>query len=250
MHRPTLFISDLHLCPADAATVAAFRTFLRDTASQAAALYILGDLFEYWLGDDQLDDVFYGDIARQIAALQTAGVAVFFMAGNRDFLPSKRFAREAGLTILPDPSIIKVAGQQILLAHGDAYCTDDLDYQRYRKLARNPIVQWIWLHLPKKLRNQEAAKLRAKSMSMNQRKSMAIMDVNSAAIQAELIKYTTQVLIHGHTHKPSTHIYPQGQRWVLPDWHQGEGGYLRLDEHGLALYTLHNQPFAVPQVAA
>jgi UDP-2,3-diacylglucosamine hydrolase len=243
MNRPTLFISDLHLSPADPATVAAFRDFLAGTARTAQALYILGDLFEYWLGDDQLDDAFYGDLLREIATLQQANVAVYFMAGNRDFLPGQRFAQTAKLTILPDPSLVTIDGQRLLLAHGDAYCTDDLAYQRYRKLARNRVVQWIWLHLPRRVRNREAEKLRAKSKAMNQQKSMAIMDVNEDAIASELQKYTTPVLIHGHTHKPHLHLYPQGQRWVLPDWHQGQGGYLQHDQQGLQLKTLQGTPF-------
>ncbi|WP_373974557.1 UDP-2,3-diacylglucosamine diphosphatase [Chitinibacter sp. SCUT-21] len=243
MTRATLFISDLHLGPHDPATVAAFRQFLAGPARQADALYILGDLFEYWLGDDQLDDAFYGDIARDIAQLKSANVAVYFMAGNRDFLPGQRFAQAAQLTIIPDPSIIELGGQTILLAHGDAYCTDDVGYQRYRKLARNRLVQWIWLNLPRRIRDREAQKLRNKSKAMNQHKSQMIMDVNNAAIEAALKKYATKVLIHGHTHKPFTHQYPTGLRYVLPDWHLGEGGYLAHDGQQLRLLRLDGTSF-------
>lgn len=246
MSARTLFISDLHLSPADPATVAAFRHFLVHTAKQAQALYILGDLFEYWLGDDQLDDDFYGGIARELAQLADSGVALYFMAGNRDFLPGQRFAREARLRIMADPSVINPAGQALLLAHGDAYCTDDLAYQRYRKLARNRLVQWIWLHLPRRMRDREAAKLRQKSQAMNRHKAMMIMDVNDAAIEAAMQKYTCRVLIHGHTHKPAVHTYPSGTRYVLPDWHQGQGGYLLLDGARLSLHRLDGQPLTAP----
>lgn len=241
MTRATLFISDLHLGPHDPATLAAFRQFLAGPARQADALYILGDLFEYWLGDDQLDDAFYGDIARDIAQLKNANVAVYFMAGNRDFLPGQRFAQAAQLTIIPDPCVIELGGQAILLAHGDAYCTDDVGYQRYRKLARNRLVQWIWLNLPRRIRNREAEKLRNKSKAMNQRKSMKIMDVNAAAIQAAFRKYHTKVLIHGHTHKPDIHTYPEGLRYVLPDWHQGKGGYAAINQGEIKLYRQLNE---------
>ncbi|WP_410498975.1 UDP-2,3-diacylglucosamine diphosphatase [Chitinibacter sp. S2-10] len=238
MTRPTLFISDLHLSPADPATVAAFRAFLHTTASHAAALYILGDLFEYWLGDDQLDDEFYGDLAHEIAALKQHDVAVYFMAGNRDFLPGSRFARQAKLQIINDPTLLTLNGLQLVLAHGDAYCTEDVGYQRWRKISRNRLFQWIWLNLPRRIRSKEADKIRARSKTMNQHKPKAIMDVTEAAIAAEFAKYPSSVLIHGHTHKPFTHQYPYGQRWVLPDWHHGQGGYLQIIEQHMSLHQL------------
>jgi UDP-2,3-diacylglucosamine hydrolase len=236
MTRPTLFISDLHLSPADPATAEAFLRFLQHTARNADALYILGDLFEYWLGDDQLDEPFYGQIAAELAALSRSGVAVYFMPGNRDFLPGKRFAQAAALSLLPDPSVVEIGQQRLLLAHGDAFCTDDVGYQRYRKLARNRLVQWIWLNLPRRIRNREAEKLRNKSKAMNQRKSQMIMDVNESAIAAAFRKYNTQVLIHGHTHKAAIHTYPSATRYVLPDWHQGQGGYLSISDDELRLF--------------
>ena len=242
MPRPTLLISDLHLSPADPATAQAFDTFISQTAPHAAALYILGDLFEYWLGDDQLDEPFYGAIARQLATLAEHDVAVYFMPGNRDFLPGARFARAAKLTILPDPSCVSIAGQRVQLAHGDAYCTDDIGYQRYRKLARNKLVQWLWLNLPRKLRDREAARLRSKSRAMNRHKAQSIMDVNAEAIEKALAD--TGVLIHGHTHKPSITRYPNGVRWVLPDWYQGHGGYLQIDKQDMRVLQLDGQPWS------
>ncbi len=243
MTRPTLFISDLHLSPADPATVAAWQTFLRTTATQAAALYILGDLFEYWLGDDQLSDPFDAAIAADLLALVAQGVAVYFMPGNRDFLPGPRFAAASGVQILPDPTLIELDGERILLAHGDAYCTDDVAYQRYRRLARNRLVHWLWLHTPRRWRDQQAAKLRARSQQMNRVKSADIMDVNPAAITAALQAYTTRVMIHGHTHKPARHTYPAGTRWVLPDWHAGAGGYLRWEAGLASLHGLTGAPW-------
>ncbi|QLI82200.1 UDP-2,3-diacylglucosamine diphosphatase [Chitinibacter fontanus] len=246
MTSPTLLISDLHLSPADPATLRAFFTFLYQRAQHASALYILGDLFEYWLGDDQLDDPFYAKIANALAALRQHGVSVYFMPGNRDFLPGPRFAQAAGLSIIPDPSIIQIDGLRVLLAHGDAFCTDDIGYQRYRKLARNRLVQWIWLNLPRRIRNREAEKLRNKSKAMNQRKAMQIMDVNAGAIQTALRKYNTPVLIHGHTHKPDIHEYPEGIRYVLPDWHQGQGGYAAILQGKIQLYRQLEEGLSQP----
>ena len=238
MTKPTIFISDLHLSPADMATVDAFARFMASTARTADSLYILGDLFEYWLGDDQLAEPFYAEQVGHIAAVAASGVKVYFMAGNRDILPGKDFALAAQLQILPDPSIIHLNGSPILLAHGDRYCTDDLAYQRFRRITHNPVIQWLWLHLPRSIRTQQVAKLRAKSQQMNQSKAKAIMDVNSAAIEAELIRSGVATMIHGHTHRPARHEQQHGVRWVLPDWHAGQGGYLQLTDAGWELLTL------------
>ncbi|TJZ73329.1 UDP-2,3-diacylglucosamine diphosphatase [Chitiniphilus eburneus] len=243
MPRPTLLISDLHLSPADPATTAAFSAFLADTARQAEALYILGDLFEVWIGDDQLDDPFYADIARQLALLADTGVAVFFMAGNRDFLCGRRFTDEARLGYLADPTLIAPFGERLLLMHGDSLCTDDAAYQRFRRIVRNPLVQWLWRRLPYGWRNREAAQIRARSSASNRDKAAYIMDVNPGAVDAALCNANAHVLIHGHTHRPARHTGQDHTRWVLPDWHEGRGGYLKVSADGLALLTLAHEPW-------
>ncbi|WP_035854188.1 UDP-2,3-diacylglucosamine diphosphatase [Deefgea rivuli] len=236
MTHPSLFISDLHLSPSDATTVNAYQQFMASIALEAENLYILGDLFEYWFGDDQLDDPFYAEQVACIAAVAKSGVNVYFMGGNRDLLVGKRFARAAQLTVLPDPSVITLQGQAIILAHGDLYCTDDLAYQRYRRVAHNPIVQFIWLNLPKKFRDQQINKLRAKSQSANKMKDRAVMDVNWQAIETELKRSPAKILIHGHTHRPAHHQHENGVRWVIPDWKEGQGGYLSCIDGQLSLH--------------
>lgn len=238
MTRPSYFISDLHLSPNDTATVLAYQQFMRTTAREAERLYILGDLFEYWFGDDQLSDEFYAEQVKQIAAVAKSGVQVYFMGGNRDLLTKKRFARAAQLTLLPDPTVIELQGLKIILAHGDLYCTDDIAYQRYRRLAHNPIIQFIWLNLPSKIRDQQINKLRDKSKKANQYKNKAIMDVNPAAIESELKRSPAKILIHGHTHRPALHQHEHGIRWVLPDWKDGTGGYLSCQDGQLKLMQL------------
>lgn len=230
--KPVYFISDLHLSPADPATAEAFAAFLTGPARQAQALYILGDLFEYWIGDDQLEDPFYAQQCRQIVALAASGVAVHFMAGNRDFLCARRFALACGLSILPDPSTIEIAGEKILLAHGDRYCTDDVRYQRFRKLVHNRALQWLWLHLPSWVRLAEARRLRQRSQDQTGRKPAAWIDVNPVAIASAMQLAGAHCMIHGHTHRPARHTLPTGTRYVLPDWHNGHGGYLRRDAEG------------------
>jgi UDP-2,3-diacylglucosamine hydrolase len=238
MNRPSYFISDLHLSPNDSATVLAYQQFMSTTARKAERLYILGDLFEYWFGDDQLDDAFYADQVTHIAAVAQSGVEVYFMAGNRDLLISKRFARTAQLTLLPDPSLIELQGLKIILAHGDLYCTDDVAYQRYRRIAHNRIVQFIWLNLPKKIRDKQINNLRNKSKKANQYKDKTIMDVNVQAIETALKCSPAKVLIHGHTHRPAQHQHENGIRWVLPDWKEGRGGYLSCIDGQLKLHSL------------
>ncbi|WP_051711357.1 UDP-2,3-diacylglucosamine diphosphatase [Andreprevotia chitinilytica] len=238
MTQPILFISDLHLSPADPATAAAFHAFLVGQAREATALYILGDLFEVWIGDDQSNDPFYAEQVRAIRALVDTGTPVYFMPGNRDFLCGNRFASAAGLALLADPTVIAPFGMPVLLAHGDAYCTDDAAYQRFRRIVRSPITQWLWLRLPFSWRNREAAKLRQQSQQHNRAKADYILDVNVQAVEAAMQWANSATLIHGHTHRPARHTQINGTRWVLPDWHAGAGGYLRLDESGPSLHAL------------
>ena len=236
--KPVYFIADLHLSPSDPATEEAFAAFLASPAREAQALYILGDLLEYWIGDDQLEDPFFARQCRKISALAAHGVRVYFIAGNRDFLCADRFAQACGLIILPDPSQIEIEDAKILLSHGDIYCTDDTQYQRFRKIVHSPLVQWIWLHLPRFIRQAEARRLRTRSQDQNQRKPARWTDVNPEAIEAAMTAAGVAHLIHGHTHRPACHQHPTGIRHVLPDWHHGKGGSLKRDDQGWQLLRI------------
>lgn len=243
MPSPILFISDLHLSPEDPATTAAFHAFLQGPASSASALYILGDLFEFWIGDDGLDEAFNAEIVTAIAQLANQGIKISFLAGNRDFLPGARFAAAAKLSILHDPSLIQAHGQTLLIAHGDALCTDDIAYQRFRRIVRHPLVQALFLALPRRWRQGQVEKLRQRSKASNQMKRSEIMDVNEEAVEQLMAQHHVQTLIHGHTHRPALHTLACGQRWVLPDWYQGHGGYLSVQEQNISMHLLDGSAF-------
>lgn len=244
MSEPQLFfISDLHLSPDDIAGTEAFEHFVRHSATHASQLYILGDLFEAWIGDDQLTEPYYHRIASLLADLSHRGVQVFFMPGNRDFLCGRRFARSAALTLIPDPHPITLPdGTPVLLAHGDAYCSDDAAYLRFRKIVRNPLPQWIWLALPYSYRYGKAVALRQRSSAMNMQKDRTIMDVNRDTVAAAMRAAGVQTLIHGHTHRPARHVEAAGTRWVLPDWRRGMGGYLVWHRGQWSMATLADEP--------
>lgn len=217
----TYFISDLHLCENEPERTQLFFDFLEKYAANAEALYILGDFFEYWIGDD-VTSPFHERIASKLAQLTQNGTQLFFMPGNRDFLVGKQFLNRCQCAYLPDPSIITIGQQTILLAHGDAYCTDDKNYQRFRKCIRHPITKNILTHLPKLYRHRLASKLRLKSQSASKLKSDNIMDVNLNTIKAILQNYQTNFLIHGHTHRPGIDLIQKQGQWLhkitLSDW--------------------------------
>ena len=226
----TLFISDLHLCEERPHINAIFKRFLDDIPRDAESLYILGDLFEYWIGDDQLDhDPLARNIALQLADAASRGTRIFFMHGNRDFLIGERFAAQARLTILPDPALISLDEARFLLMHGDTLCTDDVDYQKFRAQVRDPAWQADLLAKPYAERAQLAQVMRSRSDVEKSMKADAIMDVNAAAVAATFEGHGYPIMIHGHTHRPAKHeLTVNGQactRWVLPDWHD-RGGYL------------------------
>ncbi|WP_374355391.1 UDP-2,3-diacylglucosamine diphosphatase [Chitinimonas sp.] len=235
MSRPILFASDIHLSESDPTTIEAFTEFLQGPARQASALYLLGDLFEYWAGDDD-DDALNQRMADQLCALAQGGTAVYLMHGNRDFLIGADFARRAHATLLPDPYCIEAFGLNLLLSHGDQLCTDDLAYQQFRHMVRNQAWQAQFLGLPLPVRKAEIAKVRMASESAKQEKAADIMDVNASAVSKLLAAYPGHHLVHGHTHRPSLsrHEVQHGlrQRWVLPDWYRGKGGYLQVDDNG------------------
>ena len=228
--RPTLFISDLHLCAERPRITKLFERFIDETAPAAASLYILGDLFEVWIGDDQLDiDPLARTVAQGLARLSDTGTKVYFMHGNRDFLVGERFAREARLEILADPTSIKIGDVPALLLHGDTLCTDDVAYQAFRQQVRNPAWQQSILAKSTAERVTLAASIRSQSDIEKSMKPEAIMDVNANAVAAAFRAHGYPVMVHGHTHRPAKHTHSIDDqpciRWVLQDWHD-VGGYL------------------------
>ena len=231
----TLFISDLHLAADTPEANEMLLKFLRETAPGADSLYVLGDLFEYWVGDDMLTQPFERKIAAAFRTLVDSGVPVYFMHGNRDFLIGRRFARASGMKILRDPTLIDLYGSPTLLMHGDTLCTDDVDYLRWRKKARNPIAQWLFLAKPFAKRLDVAREMRRKSEQSKKVKSMTIMDVSPNAVEDALRAHAYPRLIHGHTHRPARHEHALDgrvcERWVLADWYE-HGSYLSCDTTG------------------
>ncbi len=226
----TLFIADLHLQTEEPAITAGFLRFLAGTAQKADALYILGDLFEAWIGDDDPNPL-HRQIAAALKALTDSGVPVYFLHGNRDFLLGQRFARESGMTLLPEEKVLELYGKRLLILHGDTLCTDDAGYQAFRAKVHQPWLQKLFLALPLFIRMRIAAKMRADSTSANRNKSQAIMDVNPQAVVNVMEKHQVQHLIHGHTHRPDIHTLTANgapaYRYVLGAWHQ-EGSMVKV----------------------
>lgn len=239
-----LFISDLHLSAERPDTSQQFFRFLRDEAARAQALYVLGDLFEYWAGDDELKDAagdpLAADVAKGFRRLSDAGVAVHVMHGNRDFLVGKGFLAASGASFLEDPSVIRAASGAVALMHGDTLCTDDRDYQAWRVTARSDAWQREFLAKSLAERHTAIGALREKSKQVIAAKPAQIMDVNADAVRDAFRRHGVRQLIHGHTHRPARHdLEVDGTRcvrWVLPDWY-GRGGYLVLDDVGPRLVS-------------
>ena len=233
---PALFISDLHLTADEPTNVAAFLDFLQGKAREATSLFILGDLFEYWAGDDDLATPFNARIAAAIRAVADAGTAVFFMSGNRDLLAGPTFADAIGAHLLEDPTRIRFGDDAdappLLLTHGDALCTDDLAYQAFRRQVRDPAWQAGFLAQPLAARKAFIASLRQQSEAAKAEKAIEIMDVNVDAVAALLRKHGYPTLIHGHTHRPACHRLEVDHhtctRHVLSDW-RGQASWLRYD---------------------
>ncbi len=230
----TLFISDLHLESARPDIAAQFLEFLRSEAVAADALYILGDLFESWVGDDDPDE-HYATIKQALRQLANAGTPVYFMHGNRDFMIGRGFADESSVTLLPDPYLLKFEGFKVLLSHGDAMCTDDVEYQKFREVTRNPAWQAMMLQKPLAERLAFARQARAVSMQRGATMSQEISDVNQSAVEALMKQQAVNLLLHGHTHRPAVHKFSlDGQaatRIVLGDWYE-QGSVVRWDQHG------------------
>jgi UDP-2,3-diacylglucosamine hydrolase len=228
--KPTLFVSDLHLDDSRPRITAQFEQFLEGPAAKAAALFILGDLFEYWVGDDSLEMPL---AARVSVRLQDAAVRcpVYFMHGNRDFLIAGRFAEATGIKLLDDPAVIDLYGRKTVLLHGDTLCTDDHAYQAFRTQVHDPRWQAVALARPMAERLAIAQDLRAKSEGAKHGKAMAIMDVADETVDRVFRETGAALMIHGHTHRPARHeVTVEGQRrerWVLADWYES-GSYLEV----------------------
>ncbi|MHB8679732.1 MAG: UDP-2,3-diacylglucosamine diphosphatase [Rudaea sp.] len=219
---PTLFISDLHLDEARPRLIAAFEEFLAGQARAAQALYVLGDLFESYIGDDD-DAPLNARVAQATRKLRDTGVPVFFMHGNRDFLLGPNYAERAGMTLLEDPTMIELTGERVLLMHGDTLCTDDAEYLQFRALVRNPAWQRTFLAKPLAERRAFAAQARGESRKHNANAKPEIMDVNQSAVESAMRMHGVRRLIHGHTHRPATHHFDvdgrKAERIVLGDWY-------------------------------
>jgi UDP-2,3-diacylglucosamine hydrolase len=231
-----LFISDLHLQESHPRTAEAFFRFLAERAAHARQLYLLGDIFEYWAGDDDLDTPFNRRVADALRALGEAGVEVFWIAGNRDFLVGAGFAQAAGLTLLAEPHVATIGGRCIVLVHGDAECTNDLKYMQFRAQVREKAWQQQFLAMPLAQRKAIIAGLREGSREAHTTKSYEMMDVAPEAVHALFASTGVDVIIHGHTHRPALHEQGGKRRYVLPDWELDaepqRGGWIAVDQSG------------------
>lgn len=229
-----LLISDLHLEEERPDISRAFLHFLDTRAIQAEALYILGDFFEVWIGDDAMTP-FQRGIAQALRRLSDSGTRVYLMHGNRDFLLGKAFCREAGCTLLSDPHAVMLAGEKVLLMHGDSLCTLDVGYMKMRRWLRNPLSLFVLRNLPLNTRHKLARKLRSESRSQTRMKASDIVDVTPEEVQRVMANHGVRTLIHGHTHRPASHeLQVDGQparRIVLGDWDK-QGWVLQVDENG------------------
>lgn len=241
MPDTTLFISDLHLCGARPAITGLFLEFLRNRARDAEALYILGDLFEYWIGDEAVTQEEFRPVIRGLRELTTKGTPVFVMHGNRDFLMADGFEKASGCRLLTDPTRINLRGIPTLLMHGDSLCTGDVEYMAFRKQVRNPAWQKEFLAKPVVERDRIVRDFREISKNSTAAKKPEIMDVNQQAVEAVMREHQVLRLIHGHTHRPKEHVLTlDGQparRMVLGDWYE-QGSVLRVDANGWVLETL------------
>jgi UDP-2,3-diacylglucosamine hydrolase len=236
----TLFISDLHLDVDRPASIARFLEFMQREARHCSALYILGDLFEAWIGDDDTNPG-YAPIIAVLADLKLSGVPCFFMHGNRDFLIGKRFATATGCTLLAENEVVEIEGDRVLLTHGDLLCTDDKPYMALRAVVRDPAWQREFLAKPPAERRRIADDLRSKSQTAIAAKSEEIMDVNQSAVEAAMRRHDVSILLHGHTHRPAVHTFSidgrDATRIVLGAWYD-QGSVVRWDENGFDLATL------------
>jgi len=237
----TYFIADLHLCESRPDISACFLRFLKNDAIYAEKLYILGDLFEAWVGDDD-DSAYLKTISKALSTLAGYGTKIYYIHGNRDFLLGKRYAKQASITLLPEIDLIDLYGQKAVIMHGDTLCTRDVNYQAFRKKSRT----WWWQTaikcLPLFLRKKIAADYRKRSAAATALKPQDIMDVTPNEVIDCLELHHNQLLIHGHTHRPAVHELiannKPAKRIVLGDWYE-QGAWLKVSSAGMELM---NQP--------
>ena len=231
----TLFISDLHLSPSNAELIQTTVDFLAQHASKIDQLYILGDLFNTWLGDDIVPDEFQ-PLIEQLTKLNQVGIKCYLMVGNRDFMLGKGFADSSGMNLLQEPTLIELGQCKVLLMHGDSLCIDDISYQRYRRWSRNRFLQYFFLLLPATYRQSISDKIKKKSHHKKQHKSAEIMDVNHKEVDRVMAKFRVNYLLHGHTHRPAIHDLGYEQyRIVLGDW-QKQPSFIIFDGYQFQLF--------------
>lgn len=242
------FISDLHLSPRTPGAICIFKAFLENIASPDNSLYILGDFFETWVGDDDGDSPCHQEIITALVRASAAGLAIHLLHGNRDFLLGHEFARQTGIRLLPDPYVLSTPEWQFVLSHGDALCTDDVAYQEFRTQTRSPDWQTGFLAKPLTERRAIAEHLRQQSEQEKGSKSAYQMDLNPGETDDFLRLHGYATLIHGHTHQPATHDHIVDgihvERWVLADWSETRGETLSWDGE-----TLQRQPLYPPPAA-
>ena len=239
--KKTWFISDLHLDPNRPQIFTLLHEFLDDIKDKADALYILGDLFEFWVGDDITHSPLgspYIPIIQHLKKLSDTGVKLYFIQGNRDFLIRESFINSIGGQLLPDTQIINLCGTPTLILHGDTLCTDDKAYQRMRALFRVKFIQWLYLSLSLEKRVKRAQSIRKVTRKKTQKKSTKILDVNQQAVEETMKENNITQMIHGHTHRPATHEFElngkKAKRIVLGDWHE-KASFVVADSEGLKL---------------
>ena len=232
-----LLISDLHLQEERPDITRAFLDLLATRARSAQALYILGDFFEAWIGDDAMTP-YQASICQALRGLSDTGTQVFLMHGNRDFLIGQAFCKAAGATLLPDPCVVELGGEPVLLMHGDSLCTRDEGYMKLRRYLRNPVSLWVLRHLPLRTRQKLARKLRSESRAQTRMKANDIVDVTPEEVPRVMQQHGVRTLVHGHTHRPAIHKLVVGdapaRRIVLGDWDR-QGWALQVDEQGFQL---------------
>ncbi|PSV13726.1 UDP-2,3-diacylglucosamine diphosphatase [Photobacterium leiognathi] len=235
----TLFISDLHLSASRPDMTACFLRFMAEDTANIDALYVLGDLFEMWIGDDE-ESPFLQQIKQAFKTLTDSGIPCYFVHGNRDFLIGKRFSQQTGIQLLPEHSVVDLYGKPTLILHGDTLCIEDEAYQRYRKKVHNKFIQWLFFRIPLSKRIQIGEKFRNNSSKNNQMKSQSIMDVTASEVVRVMKEFHVDQMIHGHTHRPDIHSLTVDEkpatRIVLGDWYE-HGSVLVVTPDGYQLET-------------
>ncbi|PFG55912.1 UDP-2,3-diacylglucosamine hydrolase [Vibrio sp. ES.051] len=235
----TLFISDLHLTPSRPDITQCFATFMRTEAVDADALYVLGDLFEFWVGDED-NTPFANQVRTEFKTLTDHGVPVFFIQGNRDFLLGERFCKDTGITLLDEVCTIDLYGTKAVILHGDTLCTDDIDYQKFRKTVHQPWLQWLFKHIPWFIKKKIVSKVQSDIRGDKKSKPLDIMDVNQSEVEKVMSQNGVNLMIHGHTHRPDTHFFDingtKKIRIVLGDWYT-QGSVLQVNSDTFELQT-------------